>query len=77
MEGKVTIVLGLQWGDEGKGKLVDFLASQNDIIARATGGNNAGHTVVINGKQRVFHLLPSGILHTGKINVIGNVKIML
>jgi len=63
-----------QWGDTGKGKFVDFFAEWADIIARGTGGANAGHTIVIGGKTYVFHLVPSGILHdsAGKINVIGN-----
>lgn len=64
-----------QWGDSGKGKYSDFFASTwADVIARGTGGNNAGHTVVINGKKRIFHLLPSGIIYDkdGKVNVLGN-----
>lgn len=67
-----TVVVGCQWGDEGKGKIVDVLASQSDVVARYQGGPNAGHTVVINGKKSVFHLLPSGILHEGVLNLIGN-----
>jgi len=67
-----TVVVGCQWGDEGKGKIVDVLAEQCDIIARYQGGSNAGHTVVIEGKEYIFHMLPSGIMHPGKINVIGN-----
>lgn len=67
-----TVVVGCQWGDEGKGKIVDVLASQSDVVARYQGGPNAGHTVVINGKKSIFHLLPSGILHEGVINLIGN-----
>ncbi len=67
-----TVVVGCQWGDEGKGKIVDVLASQSDIVARYQGGPNAGHTVVINGKKSIFHLLPSGILHEGVLNLIGN-----
>ena len=63
-------VVGGQWGDEGKGKVVDLLAPNFDIIVRATGGNNAGHTIVIGGKKYVFHLLPSGILYPEKLNVI-------
>ncbi len=65
-------VVGLQWGDEGKGKIIDYLAGDADIIVRFQGGNNAGHTVVINGKKFIFHLIPSGILRKGKICVIGN-----
>ena len=67
-----TIVVGLQWGDEGKGKIIDYLCRSKDIIVRFQGGNNAGHTVVINSKKFVFHLIPSGILHKGKICAIGN-----
>lgn len=67
-----TIIVGLQWGDEGKGKIIDILANSADYIIRYQGGNNAGHTVVVNGKSYVFHLIPSGILHKGKICLIGN-----
>ncbi|UCD15998.1 MAG: adenylosuccinate synthase [Candidatus Omnitrophota bacterium] len=66
-----TVVVGLQWGDEGKGKIIDYLCREKDVIVRFQGGNNAGHTVVINGKKFVFHLIPSGILRKGKICVIG------
>jgi len=68
----VCAVLGAQWGDEGKGKLVDVLAQRYDIIARYNGGSNAGHTLVVNGKKFAFHLLPCGMLYEGKSNVIGN-----
>lgn len=68
----VDVILGLQWGDEGKGKIVDYLADQYDIIARFQGGPNAGHTLVINGKKHVLHTIPSGIFREGKINFIGN-----
>ena len=67
-----VVVLGAQWGDEGKGKVVDLLAPSFDIIARYQGGHNAGHTVYLNGKKLVLHLIPSGILHPGKLCVIGN-----
>ncbi|MDD5584250.1 MAG: adenylosuccinate synthase [Candidatus Omnitrophica bacterium] len=67
-----TILVGLQWGDEGKGKIIDYLCRDKDIIVRFQGGNNAGHTVVINGNKFVFHLIPSGILREGKICAIGN-----
>ena len=70
--GKVAVVLGAQWGDEGKGKLVDILAEKYDIIARFNGGANAGHTLVVDGRKFAFHLLPCGILYSGKVNVIGN-----
>ncbi len=65
-------VLGAQWGDEGKGKIVDLLAPVFHIVARAQGGHNAGHTVFVNGKETILHLIPSGILHAGVTCVIGN-----
>ncbi|MFQ5869685.1 MAG: adenylosuccinate synthase [Candidatus Zixiibacteriota bacterium] len=65
-------VLGAQWGDEGKGKIVDLLAEKADIVARFQGGANAGHTVVFGKEQFILHLLPSGALHPGKVCVIGN-----
>lgn len=64
-------VIGAQWGDEGKGKVIDLLAEHYDVIARACGGANAGHTIVVGGQKRVFHLLPSGALHPGKTVVLG------
>ncbi|RKX29742.1 MAG: adenylosuccinate synthase [Candidatus Zixiibacteriota bacterium] len=67
-----TIVLGCQWGDEGKGKIVDLLAADSDIIARFQGGANAGHTIVVGEKKYVLHLIPSGIVHPGKVCYIGN-----
>lgn len=70
--GHVTAVVGGQWGDEGKGKLVDILASEYDVIARATGGANAGHTIYLGEQKFVFHLVPAGMLHNGKICVMGN-----
>ncbi len=66
------VVMGAQWGDEGKGKLIDIVSQDTDITARYQGGNNAGHTVVVGDKEYVFHLLPSAILHKGKVCVIGN-----
>lgn len=66
------MVVGGQWGDEGKGKIVDFLAEKADIVGRATGGNNAGHTVVVGDKTFKFHLIPSGIIHKAKLNICGN-----
>jgi adenylosuccinate synthase len=66
------IVLGAQWGDEGKGKIVDLLTAHFDIVARYQGGHNAGHTVIINGQKYVLHLIPSGILHPQKACIIGN-----
>ena len=69
---KLDVLLGLQWGDEGKGKAVDFLAPRYDVIARFQGGPNAGHTLEFNGRKHVLHLIPSGIFHPEKINLIGN-----
>lgn len=68
----VDVLLGLQWGDEGKGKIVDILAPQYDVVARFQGGPNAGHTLLIDGKQYVLHTLPSGIIHSNVQNVIGS-----
>jgi len=68
----VTIIVGAQWGDEGKGKIVDLLSEQADIVARYQGGANAGHTVAIDDKNYVFHLIPSGIFHPHVVCVIGN-----
>jgi len=67
-----VVVIGAQWGDEGKGKLIDILSSDVDMTVRYQGGNNAGHTVVVGDEEYVFHLLPSAILHEGKVCVIGN-----
>ena len=69
--GKVSAIIGAQWGDEGKGKVVDIVAEHYDVIARACGGANAGHTIVIEGKQHIFHLLPSGCFHEGKEIILG------
>ena len=66
------VVVGTQWGDEGKGKIVDLLTGEADIVARYSGGANAGHTVVIDDQKFVLHLVPTGILHKDKICVIGN-----
>jgi len=68
----VDVILGLQWGDEGKGKIVDYFASHYDVIARFQGGPNAGHTLYIGDKKVVLHQIPSGIFHADKINLIGN-----
>ena len=68
----VRIIVGAQWGDEGKGKIVDMLSEQADIVARYQGGANAGHTIVFNDTKYVLHLIPSGILHPGTHCVIGN-----
>jgi adenylosuccinate synthase len=67
-----TVVIGAQWGDEGKGKVIDIFSAKMDFIARYQGGNNAGHTVVIGVDSFILHLIPSGILHKGKICIIGN-----
>ncbi len=69
---KTVIVIGAQWGDEGKGKIVDIYSEFADTIVRPTGGNNAGHTLIVKGEKHVFHLIPSGILHPGKKCVISN-----
>ncbi|XP_027377825.1 adenylosuccinate synthetase isozyme 1 isoform X2 [Bos indicus x Bos taurus] len=69
---RVTVVLGAQWGDEGKGKVVDLLATDADVVSRCQGGNNAGHTVVVDGKEYDFHLLPSGIINPKAVSFIGN-----
>jgi adenylosuccinate synthase len=68
----VDVILGLQWGDEGKGKIVDYFAPRYDIVARFQGGPNAGHTLYVDGKKQVLHQIPSGIFHQDKVNIIGN-----
>ncbi|MEO1076579.1 MAG: adenylosuccinate synthetase, partial [Bacteroidota bacterium] len=68
----VTIVIGSQWGDEGKGKVVDLIAPKHDIVARYQGGANAGHTIAWGDQQFVLHLIPSGIFHEEAVCVIGN-----
>ena len=67
-----TILIGAQWGDEGKGKIIDVLTETADVVVRTQGGNNAGHTVIVGGKKSVLHLIPSGILRKNKLCVIGN-----
>src|SRR6476660_8035586 len=67
-----TILVGAQWGDEGKGKIIDVLTGSANVVVRTQGGNNAGHTVFIGKQKYVLHLIPSGILRRGKICVIGN-----
>src|SRR5213079_3103144 len=67
-----TILIGAQWGDEGKGKIIDVLTAKADIVVRSQGGNNAGHTVIHRGAKYILHLIPSGILRRGKTCVIGN-----
>src|SRR3954449_5192389 len=66
------VIVGAQWGDEGKGKVVDLYSARAEFIVRYQGGNNAGHTLVVNGKKTVLHLIPSGVLHPGKICLIAN-----
>jgi adenylosuccinate synthase len=68
----VDVILGLQWGDEGKGKIVDYFANNYDVVARFQGGPNAGHTLYVDGKKIVLHQIPSGIFHEEKTNLIGN-----
>src|SRR5689334_10550767 len=67
-----TILVGAQWGDEGKGKIIDVLTGNADVVVRSQGGNNAGHTVIHRGTKYILHLIPSGILRRGKVCVIGN-----
>jgi adenylosuccinate synthase len=67
-----TVIVGAQWGDEGKGKITDLLAERADAVVRFQGGNNAGHTIVRDGRTWKLHLIPSGILHRGTLCVIGN-----
>lgn len=69
---KVDVLLGLQWGDEGKGKVVDVLTPKYNVIARFQGGPNAGHTLEFDGIKHVLHTIPSGIFHKDKANVVGN-----
>lgn len=69
--GNITVI-GAQWGDEGKGKIVDLLSGEVDLVVRFQGGNNAGHTVIVDGEKYILHVIPSGILHPGKECVIGN-----
>jgi adenylosuccinate synthase len=72
VKGKAEVIIGAQWGDEGKGRIVDALADRVEVVARYQGGANAGHTVIVEGEKHVFHLLPSGMLYPGKTCVIGN-----
>ncbi|HEX3043870.1 MAG TPA: adenylosuccinate synthetase, partial [Bacillota bacterium] len=67
-----VVVVGLQWGDEGKGKITDCLASEAKVVARYQGGNNAGHTVVVGNEEFKLHLVPSGILYSGTLCILGN-----
>ena len=72
LNSKVCAVLGAQWGDEGKGKLIDTLSDKYDIVARFNGGANAGHTIKVGNDKYFFHVIPSGILRPNAINIIGN-----
>ena len=69
---KADVLLGLQWGDEGKGKIVDVLTPKYNVIARFQGGPNAGHTLIFDGKKHVLHTIPSGIFRDNTLNVVGN-----
>ena len=71
-KGKVDVLLGLQWGDEGKGKVVDVLTPKYDVVARFQGGPNAGHTLEFEGQKYVLRSIPSGIFQGDKVNIIGN-----
>ena len=67
-----AVIVGAQWGDEGKGKIIDYLAKKADVVVRGQGGNNAGHTIVVDNEKYALHLIPSGILYKNTINIIGN-----
>ncbi len=67
-----VVVVGTQWGDEGKGKITDFLAEKADVVVRFQGGNNAGHTIVFENKKFALHLIPSGIFRKETLNILGN-----
>ena len=69
---KITAIVGAQWGDEGKGKITDFFAGESDYVVRFHGGNNAGHTVIVEGNTFKLHLIPSGIIYGGPVSIIGN-----
>ena len=69
---KITAIVGAQWGDEGKGKITDFFAGESDYVVRFHGGNNAGHTVIVEGNTFKLHLIPSGIIYGGPMSIIGN-----
>jgi len=72
MKGRAEVIVGMQWGDEGKGRVVDAIMPKCDVVVRYQGGANAGHTVIVEGKKYVFHILPSGMLYSGKVCVVGN-----
>ena len=71
-QGTITVIVGAQWGDEGKGKITDFFSGDSDYVVRYHGGNNAGHTVIVNGDTYKLHLIPSGVLYPTPISIIGN-----
>src|ERR1041384_8450235 len=71
-KGKTAVIVGAQWGDEGKGKIVDVLSEDFDCVARYAGGHNAGHTVIIKGQKFVLQLIPCGVLREGRKSIIGN-----
>ena len=71
-DSKITVIVGAQWGDEGKGKITDYFAGESDYVVRYHGGNNAGHTVIVNGSTYKLHLIPSGVLYDHPVSVIGN-----
>jgi adenylosuccinate synthase len=70
-----TVIVGTQWGDEGKGKVTDLLAERADVVVRFQGGNNAGHTIVRDGQKWAFHLMPSGILYPGKLTQVETFRV--
>ena len=69
---KITAIVGAQWGDEGKGKITDFFAGESDYVVRFHGGNNAGHTVIVDGNTFKLHLIPSGVVYGSPISILGN-----
>ena len=71
-QSKITAIVGAQWGDEGKGKITDFFAGQSDYVVRFHGGNNAGHTVIVNNNIFKLHLIPSGVIYGSPVSIIGN-----
>ena len=73
---KVTAIVGAQWGDEGKGKITDFFAGEADFVVRFHGGNNAGHTVIVDGDTYKLHLIPSGVLYEHPTSIIGNAVVV-
>ena len=72
IQSAITTIVGAQWGDEGKGKITDFFAGDSDYVVRFHGGNNAGHTVIVDGNTFKLHLIPSGVIYGGPLSVIGN-----